>query len=228
MSDVLSNLPVSSFSKFLFDFQSEYLEECALLFEPVLEDKKLDFEAILQEKTSHLSDKERMNILNYTDTFSDEENDILKVESFFQITRTAFFIKLYSIFEDSLDHFCKECQKFRNELLAVSDISGKGIFRARKYLAKVIKLDFNPIQKVWQNITNYNKIRNAFAHTGGKIQDKKESKEMKKICDSINGTRYDIAHNQIILEKDFLTTVRNDFRILFDHLENQLSQNKNV
>ena len=50
---------------------------------------------------------------------------------------------------------------------------------------------------------------------------------MEKICDSTNGTWYDIAHNQIILEKDFLTTILNDFRILFDHLENQLSQSKN-
>ena len=53
--------------------------------------------------------------------------------------------------------------------LKYTDLSGKGIFRARLYLLKVEGVDFDQINNEWNQIIGFNLIRNNIVHESGKV-----------------------------------------------------------
>jgi hypothetical protein len=75
--------------------------------------------------------------------FENLEEDLISLsESMPIITRQSIFISLIAFFENYLNSTCGMLKKYKETKLALSDISGSGIFRAKNYIEKVIGVDF--------------------------------------------------------------------------------------
>ena len=95
---------------------------------------------------------------------------------------------------------------------------------AKKFLKKVVKLNFDSINDYWQNITHYAKIRHEFAHNAGVVSE--DNKKISDICSSMDGISLEAGH--ITIEESFLSTVIADFRKVLDDFQRQVNQKKQV
>jgi hypothetical protein len=118
--------------------------------------------------------------------------------------RTAF---LHSFFltESSLDQICRNIQIAQNISLSLTDISGKGIKRAELFLRKLANVTLPFESKEWQDILDFNKIRNAFVHSDGIIS--KGNKDLINVSKKYIGLylpefgNYD--YSELNLDKEF-------------------------
>ncbi len=96
------------------------------------------------------------------------------------IIYNSMMISLFSFLETRLMLLCKLVEP-RNSIL-LSDISGKGIYKYKKYLSKVHSIDFNSQQKEWELICSYALLRNKLIHSQSVEFDiKANSKEYNKL-----------------------------------------------
>ena len=88
---------------------------------------------------------------------------------FFTKLYYSLVIMIYSSIETNLFMFCDYIKNNNNYSVDVNDLHGNGIYKCRKYLEKVCRIDFNIIDKEWTDICILNKIRNGIIHNNGKI-----------------------------------------------------------
>lgn len=62
-----------------------------------------------------------------------------------------------------MSRLCRIAEK--EQRIKISDISGDGIFRYKTYLEKVVEIEFTGMEKEWDKITIYNKLRNILVHS---------------------------------------------------------------
>lgn len=95
--------------------------------------------------------------------------DHLFGEHFPAIHRSAAFLTIWASFERLITNLCHEIERADGFRISLSDLEGKGINRARKYLVKVADLGGDWAQKGWQEFPHFNSIRNIFAHGDGHV-----------------------------------------------------------
>jgi hypothetical protein len=79
---------------------------------------------------------------------------------------------MYSFLEKKFFQLCRLVEP-KSEL-KINDLSGKGIFKYKRYLSKVHNVDFTNLENEWQLITKFNKLRNDLVHDyQSKIDSKK-------------------------------------------------------
>lgn len=82
------------------------------------------------------------------------------------LMRMSIFLSLYAFLELILEELCRLQQIEHDLALKTTDLSGLGIERSKNYLKKVVGVDFTFGGKEWNEIKNYQKLRNHFAHQG--------------------------------------------------------------
>lgn len=75
----------------------------------------------------------------------------------------------------------------KDHAVKLQDIAGKGIFKYRKYLAKVCGIDFTPIEKDWEILLYYNQLRNHLVHAEGNRSLSKNSQQLIGFLKKIHG-----------------------------------------
>lgn len=96
----------------------------------------------------------------------DEHVDNLRQKSLLRIIYyDSLIIVIYSFIEKQLLFACQMLEK--NQEIKINDITGKGIFKYRNYLTKVIKIDFTEINEYWNTLIKFNRIRNFLVHSNG-------------------------------------------------------------
>ncbi|KAB1159469.1 hypothetical protein F7018_03920 [Tenacibaculum aiptasiae] len=96
------------------------------------------------------------------------------------IIHNSMMISIFSFLETRLLLLCKLIEP-RNSIL-LNDISGKGIYKYKKFLSKVHSIDFSSQQNEWELITSYALLRNKLVHSQSVDFDiKKNSKEYIKL-----------------------------------------------
>ncbi|MFE3898339.1 MULTISPECIES: hypothetical protein [unclassified Priestia] len=121
------------------------------------------------------------------------------------ILRSSLLISVYAFFENQLTRLCKEIQIKKQLPVKFKSINGKGIERAKTYLSDVVQLNFPSDSKEWNLISDYQNIRNCFAHSEG-IVTKDDNKVMKSVQKlkalGVNGD--DFLGKSIYLHKEFI------------------------
>lgn len=145
--------------------QLEYLSQYIKTMEKLLKSEYEKFDYILDEKIKNLENEEEKEFL--CDKYLEDFWHLKDV--FPNILRTSFFVKCYSILETELNNVCKLLQKQNGYRLSVSDLKGNGIERAQLYCKKVVCIDFPDKSKAWQEIKNYNILRNIIVHREGLV-----------------------------------------------------------
>ncbi|MBS4199121.1 hypothetical protein KHA93_05560 [Bacillus sp. FJAT-49732] len=94
------------------------------------------------------------------------EDQFYNIEKVFpKIMRTSALISQYSYFEKTLNTICNECERNYNISLSPEDIRHNGIKKYLFYLQRVVGLNINDTEILWQKIYAYNQIRNRFVHS---------------------------------------------------------------
>jgi hypothetical protein len=106
---------------------------------------------------------------------ADEFNDYLSddycaVEHVYVgLYRASALVLLYSFIENAMNCLCRSLAKKNNYPLALGDLKGEGITRARSYLEKLAGADFKPLNGEWSKLQILNKIRNCIVHCEGDV-----------------------------------------------------------
>lgn len=104
------------------------------------------------------------------DDMNEFERDYYDIElHHLDIHRKSCLVTLYSYLESFLNYFCEYLYELNGRKLKYTDLSGKGIFRARLYLLKVEGVDFDQMNDGWNQIKGFNLIRNNIVHESGKV-----------------------------------------------------------
>lgn len=87
------------------------------------------------------------------------------------IQRKSELISIYTILEDNLNRICIVYESSIDNLVKIKDLEANGIIdRSKRYLEKVVCLDFPSSHQSWKEITKIQQIRNSFVHAGGCVK----------------------------------------------------------
>jgi hypothetical protein len=96
-----------------------------------------------------------------------EELRAESADAYPQILRASLFGTAYGIFEHFLNAICKQSHSQGYvQGLALKDLRGEGIHRARLYLTKVAQITL-PDTPEWRDIGDYGLLRNSLVHAQG-------------------------------------------------------------
>jgi len=143
------------------------------------------------------------------------------LEDFFPtILRQPFFVATYSLVEGELDERCRSMQKSKELLLSLSDLSDKGIQRARKYLEKMVGITFpKSLEPIWGELNNYRRLRNCFVHNQGHLSSDGDSEYLRKQYLPSHQQYLCLANDEISLREGFCEEVVETIRVFFRGLD---------
>lgn len=205
--------------EFELDSIRAFIEESTIMIE--------DKENRLYKDYKELEEDMKNNLQKYWDTESGIETaydyfeyDFMNLSGFSTILFNSIFVSLYSELEVVVFKICTYCQSHQNLQIGAKDINGKNdIMRGKKYLEKVIGVNFDSIKDVWLNFTFYQKIRNLIVHSKGNR--KIEEKNLLLFISNTRGIDYDESQESLKIEdKTFLL----DFCLYFENLVNNITQ----
>jgi hypothetical protein len=125
-----------------------------------------------------------------------------------QIFYNSILISLYSFLERKMLQLCKIAEEF--ELIKINDISGNGILKYYIYIKKVLKINLDFLNKEWNDILNYNKLRNQIVHSP--TNQIKKNNENAKLISNLHS----IKNLNIVCKTDYVYfEIRNKNLLIF-------------
>ncbi|MBC3959666.1 hypothetical protein [Morganella morganii] len=100
------------------------------------------------------------------DYYSEQYDFLINIQS--NMFNKSTLVSLYSCLEHNFNDFCNICQRIKGSNISVTDFNGDGIHKAKKYLTKLMSIDFSPSRE-WQFLMDFNKVRNCIVHANGDI-----------------------------------------------------------
>jgi len=181
----------------------ENLRRYAETFEQMLNKETTAFEERIEQTALTIPEEERFD---FYDFHSDEHWQLLEI--FPDIMRKSLFINCYSYLESKIFNLCDHIYEKLGCSKPLSQITKhKGIFKAQYYFKNVAKVYFPDDSKVWEDILNYNLIRNCIVHNDSELKAKKDKVE--KVSKFINNK------SSIIIEKNKIKIIHEDFSLEF-------------
>lgn len=107
-----------------------------------------------------------------------------------RVIRIPFIVTIYAMFENSVARLLDYAKVKEEKELSLKDINGKSpISTQNKYMKHVLGYEYQFSNKIIQNISQINKIRNYIAHCNGNIGSLNEDKvkELKNISEKVVG-----------------------------------------
>lgn len=138
---------------------------------------------------------------------------------------SSLFVTCYSLLESELRSLCEALWHLKNCPLKPSELADKGITRSQTYLKKVVKIKFPDRTMQWQEIKNYNLLRNKFAHGEDRVWDTKEDRKFKSYVEKKTSISLD-EHGRILISRDFIQEVIDNLRAFFNDLFDSLEDLK--
>jgi hypothetical protein len=140
------------------------------------------------------------------------------------LQRRSVLMTVYSSFESELVELCALFQVEKRLTIAVSDLSGQGIFQAQNYLEKVARLDVHRGSAEWAKVNHLRIIRNMIVHREGKLLDSTDER-FKKEMKAINALKFiEASEREILLEPGFLPEAVRAFELYFKLIDNSIQK----
>lgn len=106
---------------------------------------------------------------------------------FLRTFRYTIVVAVYSLLETCLNRLCHHLCNSKKLHLLLEELRGKGIERAKLYLAKVCSIDFPEVSNDWNQLQKLNKIRNCIVHAEGNIHNVKSPGTLRNIIKNTKG-----------------------------------------
>ncbi|MBD1222762.1 hypothetical protein [Virgibacillus halodenitrificans] len=210
------------FTLFLYH-ELEYFSTYSERIEEFLSQQSTNLEQEFKNQIEALqveSDEEAQTLyeMHYEEEFHSFNNH------FPTILRTSLFTTMYSYLEKQLNQLCKMFEK--ENKVKLSDLKHSGIGRAKNYLSKVCNIDFPSRTDAWNQITNYQKIRNIITHQGNEISIKKSEKTNISLFNSVVGIRLvdRVMHYEVKFDEEFCEGFSKILYSFFASLEESLDE----
>lgn len=144
-----------------------------------------------------------------------------------QYHRKASFLMIFAMLEDDLTEFCRVIAAAQKLTTPLSDMSDRGINRAKAYLTKVAGFAFPATTPEWEKIKAFGDVRNVLIHAAGYLDPNnaqhEQVRKFSKTRDAGLRVQY-YARSQIVLEAGFLhsviQTVENFYELLIAAIKN--------
>lgn len=170
-----------------------------------------------QAYEEEIKDASHDYILYLQDVYSEQYNFLINIQP--NIFNKSAVVTLYTCLEHNLIEFCNLCQHFLKTNISVADFNGEGIFKAKRYLTKLMDIDFGTSQE-WEFMTQFNKLRNCIVHANGVVKKGTQNELMNYIKNSPT-----LSLNQeinLIISMQYLTEVIHNIRVFFQWLYKKL------
>ena len=163
---------------FFFQSFAVYRNDINNLIEGQLETASENYDKFLQQRVDE-------NNFGPDDEWFEHHVAINTATNLKDIYFDSLFMVLYSFVERKLNFLCRYLEK--DFLVKVDDISGKGIFKFRKYLSKVVGISFDPIEEQWKELEKLNQLRNFLVHSSGSRSVPKTNQSLISILKQFQG-----------------------------------------
>lgn len=158
----------------------------------------------LKQYVSEIESKFKLDLRNLSKRFDEQAEEVppdIKyelneyfVEEYYVIERVflrtfryTIVVAVYSLLETCLNRLCHHLCNSKKLHLLLEELSGKGIERAKLYLAKVCSIDFSEGSNDWNQLQKLNKIRNCIVHAESNIHNAKSPDKLRNIIKNTNG-----------------------------------------
>lgn len=99
------------------------------------------------------------------DAYDVYEMEILNSSQFGNLLNQSMYLTIYSTFENEFFNLCEWCKNAENLSLGPKDINDRSyIGQCRKYIIKAFNVNLDKLNSQWNEIKNYQVIRNSIAH----------------------------------------------------------------
>ncbi|MBU4209361.1 MAG: hypothetical protein KKD12_06795 [Proteobacteria bacterium] len=114
-----------------------------------------------------------------------------------------FIVSLYAVFETSVIEIARLIQKSQKQGIAINDLRGDFLERAKKYYKNVLKFELCSDINTWQRIIILSEVRHAIAHANGRLDMLNEN--IKKRIKALEKQKLGISsyYNYILLDSYF-------------------------
>lgn len=139
---------------------NKYYDRIEIFFNE--EKEKIEFEFENKAEKIKLLDKQQRHELieDYGWELSSCQSD------FPALLRASALITIYNLLEHHLNDLCLYFEAKNISKIKLNDISGKGIEKSKKYLTKVVEINFDSLNTEWSFIKSLNLVRNHIVHNG--------------------------------------------------------------
>jgi len=209
-------MKISNFILTGIEIDLSHLREYARLIEDLLKDKQKEFDSWVEEKASKLSKEQKEEFYEF---YSDDHWELSEVYP--NILRESLFVATLSLVEHELISLCRNLYRENKYNLALDEVMGNGIHKAKLYLNKVANVGNNT---QWNDILIFQKIRNFIVHSRRKLDNSRNAKEVESYIVSSSSIRLDDLKrmqfsNTFCLE--VIEKVDEFFNSLFEELKNK-------
>ena len=149
---------------FIYETECKYFTSYLNLMFDSVKRKEQEFEESIREWQAKISTEEEQADF---DSFIESEAETLGI--YRDLLFESFIILLYGYLEKQLEDLCNRFTRKYKKVLRLSDITGKGIERARIFMEKVCGWSL-PEEVLWESISHLREIRNAIVHNGGIVK----------------------------------------------------------
>ncbi|MBN4054235.1 hypothetical protein JYT87_00835 [Nitrospira defluvii] len=128
-------------------------------------------------------------------------------------------ITLWAIFESALGEIAKEVSEQQNQKIKMNDLKGDLFVRTKKYFNYVLKFPLqNSDEKWWSRLDRFKVLRNAMAHSNGRLENIKDQKDIEKIkiWDKDRSIGVSIRDENLIISENF---VRDTYSEIYEMLD---------
>ncbi len=145
-----------------------------------------------------------------------------------RIQRQSNLIGVHAFLENSLNNLCNrhyrslqlkdEYEGRKTERKELKDMKGKGLEKAVAYLKDVLGIKFPSESYAWREITSIQKVRNAFTHSEGSINNYDAGEKIHIENYVVRSDYLLFKIDQIIILNGFVTYCLDQFKVFFHEL----------
>ena len=187
-----------------------------------------DLAALLEQQIERQETwlERRVNLLTENKT-PEEQNAILQqflgphtllAERYPNMLRQWAFTAAYASFEHRLNELCDSLQTEAGLRVAVTDLRGRGIKRARDYIKKVLAQPFPDREHAWSEMLVMQWIRNVIVHADGRIEYADCTDAQRRFIGDNLGLLY-LADGGLVLQPGFVSRFIDLCHSLYEEIE---------
>lgn len=197
----------------------EEFRQYTLEIEAKFDSDKIALSSSYEIAIAGLSEDEKREIEDY---FSDDYYIIEEIHV--GLYRKSTLVSVYSFLENSMNSLCRLLGTRHTYPVSLNDLRGEGIIRAKDYLEKLAKVDFNALNDEWSHLMTLNKIRNCIVHSEGDIKASKSSTQLENVINATSGLS--LRHEKNIkIEREYVDFCIKKVEVFLEKLYQQVLSN---
>ena len=118
-----------------------------------------------------------------------------------RVFRNPFLVSLFSVYETSVTEVARLLQKRQQKGIALDDIRGRFLDRAKKYYREILQFELSKDNERWKHIVMLSQLRNIVAHTNGRLDVGKGREKILQIAGVGDKQDFMVVNESVLREK---------------------------